>query len=264
MPERAGTRRIELPPGLSAAEVHAHTLASDGMVTAPALVRAAAGAGLNVVCITDHDTIADLGEAIDTGAELGVDVVRGEEVTCAFPPGIHIVGLFLERQVRMHMSVEDTVDAIHDQGGLAVIAHPFMPTWFASMTQRRLDALLSPRRVDGIEIRHTAPVLPGTWRRLDEYYADHREQLGAAVGAGDSHFGANDLGRVVTVFEGWGAAALRAALEARTTSPRRGFNPAPPSLRQRVGQQQRSMIWLSHQRRTGRVGWGVGPANADR
>ena len=249
-----------LAPGMSAAEVHAHTRYSDGMVTAPELVRAAAAAGLSAVCITDHDTIGDLGEAVDVGAELDVDVVRGEEVTCVFPPGTHIVALFIEQPVRMHMSVEDTVDAIHDQGGLALIAHPFMPTYFASMSQRRIDALLGSRRVDGIELRHTAPVLPGSWKRLDDYYARHRDQLGAAVGAGDSHFGAHDIGRVVTVFEGRGAGALRAALEARATSPGRGPDPAPPSLRMRLGQQQRSMIWLSHQRRTGRVGGGVGPA----
>jgi predicted metal-dependent phosphoesterase TrpH len=253
-------QRIELPPAFSAAEVHAHTLASDGLVTAPELVRGAAAAGISVVCVTDHDVIADLSEAIDVGAALGVDVVRGEEVTCAFPPGTHIVGLFLEQQVRMHMSVEDTVDAIHDQGGLAIVAHPFMPTYFASMSERRLNSLLESRRVDGIELRHTAPVLPGAWKRLDEYYAAHREQLGAAVGAGDSHFGVNDLGRVVTVFEGQGAAGLRAALASRTTSPRRGLRPQPPGLRARLAQQQRSMIWLSHQRRTGRVGGGVGPA----
>lgn len=264
MPDDAAPARIELPPGLSAAEVHAHTLASDGMVTAVELVRAAAAIGLSVVCITDHDTITDLSEAIDVGAELAIDVVRGEEVTCVFPPGTHIVGLFLKKQIRMHMSVEDTVDAIHDQGGLALVAHPFMPTYFASMSQGRLEALLRSRRVDGIELRHTAPVLPGTWRRLDEYYAAHRDQLGAAVGAGDSHFGANDIGRMVTVFPGWGAGALRASLEARTTSPRTGIVPTPPSWRQRLGQQQRSMIWLSHQRRTGRVGGGAGPAKADR
>jgi predicted metal-dependent phosphoesterase TrpH len=258
--ETAGAQRIQLPPGLSAAEVHAHTLASDGMVTAPGLVRSAAAIGLSVVCVTDHDTITDLAEAIDVGAALGVDVVCGEEVTCVFPPGTHIVGLFIDRQVRMHMSVADTVDAIHDQGGLALVPHPFMPTYFASMSQGRLDALLDSRRVDGIELRHTAPVLPGTWKRLDEYYVAHREQLGAAVGAGDSHFGANDLGRVVTVFEGRGADGLRASLEAHTTSPLAGITPTPPGWRARLGQQQRAMIWLSHQRRTGRVGGGVGPA----
>ena len=254
----------ELPEGLSLAEVHAHTRASDGMVTAADLVRAAAGAGLQVVCVTDHDVIPDLAEATDVGAELGVDVVRGEEVTCVFPPGTHIVGLFLERQIRMHMSAEDTVDAIHDQGGLAIIAHPFMPTYFASMTQRRLDALLETRTVDGIELRHTAPVLPGTWKRIDEYYAGHRDRLGAAVGAGDSHFGAADIGRIVTVFEGAGAAGLRTSLEARTTSPRDGIRPSPPGLRARLAQQQRAMIWLSHQRRTGRVGQGVGPSREGR
>ena len=253
-------QRVTLPDGLSAAEVHAHTLASDGMVTAAELVRAAASAGLGVVCITDHDTIGDLSEAVDVGAELGVDVVRGEEVTCEFPPGTHIVALFIDQQIRMHMSVVDTVDAIHDQGGLALIAHPFMPTYFASMSLSRLDNLLESRSVDGFELRHTAPVRPGTWKRLDEYYAAHREQLGAAVGAGDSHFGAGDIGRVVTVFEGRGAAALRSALEAGTTSPRKGIRPSPPGLRERFGQQRRSMIWLANQRRTGRVGQGVGPS----
>jgi predicted metal-dependent phosphoesterase TrpH len=253
--------RIELAPGFSVAEVHAHTLCSDGMVTAPDLVRAASAVGLSVVCVTDHDTIGDLAEAIDVGAELGVDVVRGEEVTCTFPPGTHIVALFIEKQIRMHMSVEDTIDAIRDQGGLAIVAHPFMPTYFASMSARRIDALLSKRTVDGIELRHTAPVLPRAWKRLDEYYAAHRDQLGAALGAGDSHFGINDIGRMVTVFEGRGARALRAAIEGRTASPRRGVRPSPPGLRARLGQQQRAMFWLSHQRRTGRVGQGVGPAH---
>jgi predicted metal-dependent phosphoesterase TrpH len=98
------TARVPAADGLGRAEVHAHTLASDGMVSAEELVSAAAAIGLNVVCVTDHDTLADLGRATELGASLGVDVVRGEEVTTSFPPGIHIVGLFLDHQVRMHMS----------------------------------------------------------------------------------------------------------------------------------------------------------------
>ena len=152
MPER-----IRLGAGLSAAEAHSHTLASDGMVTAVELVRAAAAIGLSVICITDHDTLSPLEEATEVGAELGVEVVAGEEVTCAFPPGIHVVALFIDRAIRMHMPVEDTVDAIHDAGGLAVVAHPFMPTWFASITEGRLRRLLETRAIDGIEVRPTAP-----------------------------------------------------------------------------------------------------------
>jgi hypothetical protein len=159
------------------------------------------------------------------------------------------------------MSVEDTVDAIHDAGGLAVIAHPFMPTWFASMTPGSARTLLESRQVDGIELRHTAPVLPGTWRQLDAFYAEHRDQLGAALGAGDSHFGEHDLGRVLTVFPGRTAADLRRAIEERTTSPLRGsVTPVAPPLRMRLAQQYRSMVWLAGERRAGRVGSGAGPA----
>jgi hypothetical protein len=253
--------RVRVAVGLGAAEIHAHTLASDGMVSAVDLVRAAGAIGLNVLCITDHDTISELGPAREAGAALGVEVVQGEEVTASFPPGIHIVGLFLDRQIRMHMPVEDTVDAIHDAGGQAVIAHPFMPTWFASITPGKARSLLETRQVDGIELRHTAPVLPRTWRLLDSFYSEHRDRLGAALGAGDSHFGEHDLGRILTVFPGKGAADLRRAIEERTTSPLSGaVVPSPPPLRMRLSQQYRSMVWLGGERRAGRVGGGAGPS----
>lgn len=254
--------RIALGPGLAAAEVHAHTLASDGMVSPEELVRAAAAAGISVLCITDHDTMAAVPQAREAGLALGVDVVAGEEVTTALPSGTHIVGLFLERPVRMGMSMEDTVDAIHDQGGLAVLAHPFMPFYFASIGERRARALLETRSVDGIELRHTAIMSPWGRRRLDDFYIAHRSQLGAALGAGDSHFGRHDMGRLVTVFPGATAADFRAALEARQTSPRPGVVPDPPPLSMRLAQQRRSLLWLPGERRAGRVGGGVGPGAA--
>ena len=257
MPEREVRPRIALPAGLSAAETHSHTTASDGMVSAIDLVRAAASIGLSVICITDHDTVSPLEEATEVGAELGVDVVTGEEVTCSFPPGIHVVAVFIRRAIRMHMTVEDTVDAIHDDGGLAVVAHPFMPTWFASITERRLSRLLETRGIDGIEVRHTAPVLPGTWKRLDDFCATHREGVGALVAAGDSHFGAHDLGRLVSVYPGHGAGDLRRAIEARTTSPLRGVEPGGPPLQMRLGQQWRSLVELNLKRQRGQVGRGA-------
>src|SRR5437660_1228330 len=101
--------RVRLAAGLSAAEVHAHTTASDGMVAPEELVAAAAAAGIAVLCVTDHDTMASTARAVEAGAEVGVEVVPGEEVTTSAPASVHVVGLFLERPVRMGMSVEDTV-----------------------------------------------------------------------------------------------------------------------------------------------------------
>lgn len=252
-----------LGAGLNAAEVHSHTLASDGMVSPAELVAAAAAIGLAVLCVTDHDTMSGVGAAVEAGHRLGVDVVPGQEITCAFPANTHVIGLFHERPVRMGMSLPDTVDAVHDAGGLAVLAHPFMPTFFASAGPRRIARLLERRRVDAVELRHTAPMGPMGWDRLDAFYARHRDGLGAALGAGDSHFGSHDLGRVVTVFPGRTGADLRRAIETRTTSPLSGLRPTAPSLGLRLRQQGRSLIWLSLERRAGRVGAGAGPPRQD-
>jgi len=254
---------LRLPDGLAAAETHAHTLASDGMVTPEELVAAAAAVGLSVLAVTDHDTTGGVDRALEAGERYGVEVVRGEEVTTALPASTHLVGLFLSAPVRMGMSLEDTVDAIHDQGGLAVLPHPFMPTWFASITERRARRLAERRRIDAIELRHTAPMSARARERLDRFYADSGERVGAALGAGDSHFGIHDLGRMVTLFPGRGAADLRTAIVERTTSPWRGIVPRPPSLRLRLAQQRRALLWLPLQRRTGRVGRGAGPAQGD-
>ncbi len=251
--------RLQLPEGLGAAETHAHTLASDGMVSPEDLVAAAAAVGIAVLAVTDHDTCGSVDRAIAAGQELGVDVVRGQEITTALPQGVHVVGLFLEKPVRMGLSLEDTVDAIHEQGALAVLPHPFMPTYFASISERRARRLLERRHVDGVELRHTAVMGTRGWARLDSFYAENRAALGAALGAGDSHFGRHDLGRMVTAFPGRTAADLRAAMAARTTSPLAGVRPAGPPLRLRLAQQRRSLLWLPGERRAGRVGGGMVP-----
>jgi hypothetical protein len=79
--------RIARPEGLSIAETHSHTTASDGMETAVDLVRAAAAIGVSVICVTDHDTVSPLGEAIEVGAELGVDVEKAGARPQGFPSG---------------------------------------------------------------------------------------------------------------------------------------------------------------------------------
>ncbi len=237
------------------AETHAHTIHSDGMVPPRELVRAAARIGVGVLCITDHDTMAGVPEAVEAGREFGVEVVAGEEVTTAGPAKVHVLGLFIDRPVRMGMPVMDTIAAIRDRGGVAVLAHPFMPTFFASMTPAALRRLILRERLDGIELRHTCPTTRGRIAALDAFYAAHGESLGAALGASDSHFGAHDLGRVVTAFPGQGAADLRRAIAGRQTRPLAPFRiPAGPPAAMRLRQQARSLGWLSWQRLRGRVG----------
>jgi 3',5'-nucleoside bisphosphate phosphatase len=68
-------------PAGALVDLHTHTLASDGGDRPRELVAAAAAAGVRVLAVTDHDTVAAVTEARAAGQELGVDVVTGCEVT---------------------------------------------------------------------------------------------------------------------------------------------------------------------------------------
>ena len=223
------------------AELHCHTTASDGVIPPEELVTIAEHLGLDVLAVTDHDTIDGAlrarEHALATGAR--VEVIVGMEVTTRRQD--HVVGLFLERAVRIFRSVPDTVDEIHAQGGLAIVAHPFLGLP-SSISPDRLRDALRRCRFDGIEAENPY-MRKGARDRLAAFLQDDSEGVGAQVGASDAHFG--DRAKAVTLFEGRGAADLRRALEERTTVPAVGRVRHPrPSLRAHLQNQYRSLLWL--------------------
>ena len=64
-------------------DLHTHSTASDGTEPSEVVVAQAARAGLDVVALTDHDTYAGWPAAVTAAGELGVDLVRGVEVSCS-------------------------------------------------------------------------------------------------------------------------------------------------------------------------------------
>jgi hypothetical protein len=82
---------------------------------------------------------------------------------------------------------------------------------------------------------------------LHEFYDANRDRLGAAIGASDCHFGASDMGRMLTSYEG----DFRTAVMERTTKPVRGRRTRVPTgiaLRQ----QWRALVDLPTRRLRGR------------
>jgi predicted metal-dependent phosphoesterase TrpH len=67
--------------GTPLVDLHAHTSASDGGDDPRALVEAAAAAGVEVLAVTDHDTVEAVAEARAAGLRLGVEVLAGCELT---------------------------------------------------------------------------------------------------------------------------------------------------------------------------------------
>ena len=64
-------------------DLHTHSTASDGTEPSEVVVAQAARAGLDVVALTDHDTYAGWPAAVTAAREVGVDLVRGVEVSCS-------------------------------------------------------------------------------------------------------------------------------------------------------------------------------------
>jgi hypothetical protein len=231
------------------ADPHCHTIASDGMVTPAELVEAAVKANVDLIAVTDHDTMACVKEVQQRGEGAGLVVVAGQEITTKWPATTHVMGWFLETPVKRGMSIEDTVAAIHDQDGLAIIPHPFMPVYFGSIQPYMLQALLEHHQVDGIEMMFTVPIGARRRRRLDAFYAHNKERLGAALGGSDCHYGGRDIGQVLTAYEG----DFRTAVQLRTTRPQRGRTrdsiPAGLALRQ----QWRALVELPAKRFLGQL-----------
>jgi predicted metal-dependent phosphoesterase TrpH len=87
-----------------AIDLHTHSCCSDGSLTPGDLVRRASASGLDVLALTDHDTIAGLDEARDAAAEAGIRLVPGVEISASWRgQAIHVLGLWIDpagRQLR--------------------------------------------------------------------------------------------------------------------------------------------------------------------
>ncbi|MCC3273947.1 PHP domain-containing protein [Arthrobacter zhangbolii] len=71
-------------------DLHTHSSVSDGTEQPAEVMAAAAGAGLDVVALTDHDTTAGWAEAAAAAAKLGLAFVPGMEVSCRSAEGISV------------------------------------------------------------------------------------------------------------------------------------------------------------------------------
>src|SRR5690348_12711063 len=204
-------------PALGRADLHMHTTSSDGWPVPSELVDFAGATGLDVIAVTDHDTIDGALRAANYAASRSrLHVVIGEEVSSRDG---HIVALFLERRIRPGMPAAATVHAIHDQGGLAIAVHPFWRTQRRTRTGpvHGVGWLGAELDFDAIEVENATPgfyVFNQLARRLNQ-------GLGSAeVGGSDAHI-LDAVGRAYTEFPGRTPAALRTAIESGTTVAKR-------------------------------------------
>jgi predicted metal-dependent phosphoesterase TrpH len=187
------------------ADLHIHTTLSDGAATPAEVAGLLARTDLCVAAVTDHDTVEGALRVREILAGRGPEIVVGTEVTSAAG---HLLALFVDRDVPPGLSARETIEIVHELGGLAIAAHPYFPIC-------SLGDLAAELPFDGIEVANGTPLGELANRRAARRLASSARSL---LGGSDAHL-LNAVGHVRTHFPGRTAADLRVAIERGQTWP---------------------------------------------
>jgi predicted metal-dependent phosphoesterase TrpH len=106
------------------ADLHLHTSWShDCSIEVDELLDHAEAEGLGAIAVTDHNVFGGAREAVERARGRRLVVIPGEEIKTDEQG--EVIGLFLREEIPRGLSFAETVDAIHAQGGLVYVPHPF-------------------------------------------------------------------------------------------------------------------------------------------
>jgi len=171
-------------------DLHTHSRVSDGTDSPTELVHAARAAGLDVLALTDHDTSAGWAEAVAAARRVGLELVRGMEISTehdghgvhllaylpdpAYPPLVEELVRVLEgRDGRLPkmvarlqaLGIDLTVDDVHAVSGDAAasgrphVADALVAKGVVASRDEAFDRYLSSGRPAYVK-RYAAPLLP--------------------------------------------------------------------------------------------------------
>jgi Predicted metal-dependent phosphoesterases (PHP family) len=213
---------------LGKADVHIHSIASDGTASAAQILDYAENqTDLDLIAIADHERIEAAVECQRLARERGsrVEVIVAEEVTTRSG---HLLGVFLQARLKRNQRLETTVAEIHEQGGLAIVPHPFSAFTLGMRKNAIMRVHLS-----------TDPLV--YWDALEGYNPSTAGRYGRAatariaadlglplVGNSDAHT-IDTIGDGHTLFPGTTADDYRRAILAGTTTA--AVSPGAPSAK---------------------------------
>ncbi len=192
-------------------ELHTHSsLSYDGRDPVDKLLERAAAVGLDGLAVTDHDEIEASLDAAASADDYGLVGIPGMEVTS---DAGHVLALGIRELVSTGLSFSETVDRIHDLGGIAVVPHPFQESRSGVLANISQSELAS---ADAIEV-YNSRLLTGRANRQAERFA---RRTGMPMTAGSDAHISEMVGRAITnvdTSERTVDAILDAIVDGRTT-----------------------------------------------
>lgn len=205
---------------LSKADIHIHSNFSDAYPSIEEILDyVEEETDLQVIAITDHDTIDGALYALELAKNKNYrfDIIVGEEVSSKEG---HILALYVKEKIPPKLSAHETIKRIHEQGAIAISAHPF---YHSRMNNRKtiwadgvgaMTLIKEKENLDGVETVNATPTF--AQENLRAKYINRAILLKAEIGASDAHI-LEAIGKGYTLFEGKTAEDFREALEGHLT-----------------------------------------------
>lgn len=174
--------------------LHNHTTGSDGRASYKQIIELGIQLGVDIIAITDHDKVKTSLEARNWARRnrFPVEIVTGSEITTR--GNAHLLALGIEHDIPPFLSLSESLNLIHKQGGIGIATHPFYRRLQGGHLGRsRMDYLTritDPQdRIDGVEIFNGGIAARGSLANDEAmlFYLAHEDHLGAAIGASDTH-----------------------------------------------------------------------------
>jgi len=157
-------------------DLHVHSnYSKDSLITPKELVFYAKKSGLNAVAVTDHNQIEG---SLKIAKETDFLVIPGMEVSSADG---HIVALNLQKLIPRGLRARETVEKIHEAGGIAIAVHPY--AWLKGSLGRHVEEA----QFDAIETLN-ASAFPFGLNKRKATAAAQKLKLPQVAGT-DAHFG---------------------------------------------------------------------------
>lgn len=165
-------------------DFHVHTCYSfDSSITLKQVVSCAKKKGLDGVAITDHNTVKG---ALKLKTK-DIIVIPGIEVSTSDG---HLLGLNITKPITKKLGIEETIEIIHDYGGIAIAPHPF--SFYKSPPSRNVS------NYDAVEVMNASSIPFSFLTHLSRQFAKDLDL--PQTGGSDSHY-APEIGLAYTVVD---------------------------------------------------------------
>jgi len=167
-------------------DLHIHSKYSFDSFNEPKLIiKMAKKRKLDGIAITDHDSLKGSNEAKKISKDFLI--IEGSEINTVSG---EILAYGIQEEIKPKLLIEETIDRIHEQGGIAVTPHPF------DVFRNRLHKNIV-KRVDGIEV-----INGGCIFNFFNFLAFKKaKNMNLSMTAGSDAHSIREIGSAYTVFE---------------------------------------------------------------